>query len=555
MIRLLRRRPAPPPPPRLIERFAGPLEGPVALLFEEPSAGRLIADRHGRILRASAMLRQMAGPTLDLSPGTPLLLLFAAAERDAAWAALGPVLRGQAGGSPGRGVTAQLAAGAPEPATVAVTAAAIREANGAASGGLLSLRDVSAQTRLEAQLAHAQRLQAAGQLAGGVAHDFNNLLTAILGAADALAALDGLAAEAREDIAQIRASAARGSALTRHLLAFGRQQMLQPRALSVNEVLTGMAGLLRRLLGSRVRLDLVLEAPGPTVRADPTALDQVLLNLAVNARDAMPDGGTLTLRSGHITLHRPLLRGAETIPPGRYVMIEVQDTGTGIAPDILPHIFEPFFTTRREQGGSGLGLATVHGIVRQSDGFLGVESTPAVGTRMRVYLPRRDAEETAIPALPGAAAAPAAKPAPPRLPGTAAGVVLLVDDEPSVRRVAERALTRHGWQVLAAESAEAALALLDGALPPLAAVVTDLVMPGQDGAALVRTLRARLRRPDLPAILASGYAAEEVRRELLAAPGAEATAFLAKPYEIDELLAGLQAVAARRADRHGHTEP
>lgn len=553
MIRLLHRRRTPPPPaPRLIERFAGVLEPPVALLFEEPSAGRLIADRHGRLLRTSEMLRRMAGPTLDLSPGTPLLLLFAAAERDAAWAALGPVLRGQAGGSPCRGVTVRLAAGAPEPATVVVTAAAIREANGAASGALLSLRDVSEQTRLEAQLAHAQRLQAAGQLAGGVAHDFNNLLTAILGAADALAAQDGLAPDTREEIAQIRASAVRGSALTRHLLAFGRRQMLQPRALAVNDVLTGMAALLRRLLGSRVRLDLALERPGPSVRADPTALDQVLLNLAVNARDAMPEGGTLTLRSGHITLHRPLLREAETIPPGRYVMIEVQDTGIGIAPDILPHIFEPFFTTRREQGGSGLGLATVHGIVRQSDGFLGVESTPGLGTRVRVYLPRRDAEETAIPSLP-APAAPAPAPAA-AAAGAPAGLLLLVDDEPSVRRVAARALLRHGWQVMAAESAEAALALLDGAVPPpLAAVVTDLVMPGQDGAALVRAVRLRLGRPDLPAILVSGYAAEDVRRDL-AAPGTTATTFLAKPYDTADLVARLRAVAAAGADRHEHTQ-
>ena len=479
MIGLLRRRPrpAPPaPPPRLIEKLAAPLDPALALLFQEPSAGRLIADRHGRIVRASDMLRRFAGPAVDLSPGTPLLLLFPESEREAVWAELGPVLHGQARATPARAFAARLAGAGPEPMDVAITACAVREADGSASGALLSVRDMSAQARLESQLAHAQRLQAAGQLAGGVAHDFNNLLTAILGAADAIAATDGLAAETREEAAQIRASAERGGALTRQLLAFGRRQTLQPRVLAVNHVLTTMAGLLRRLVGSRVRLNLELEPSGLQVRADPTALDQVLLNLAVNARDAMPEGGVLTLRSGHMTLYRPLLRGPETIPPGRYVMIEVQDSGIGIAPEAMAHIFEPFFTTRREQGGTGLGLATVHGIVRQSDGFLGVESTPGKGTRVRVYLPRWDAGEMAIPAPP---ALPA--PAGPALPAPG-GTVLLVDDEPAVLRVAARALTRHGWQVLAADSAESALDLLAADPPPaLAAIVTDLVMPGQDG--------------------------------------------------------------------------
>ena len=542
-MRLLRRRARPAaPPPQLIERLAGKPDPALALLFQEPSAGRLVVDRHGRMLRASDTLRRMVGAAIDLSPGTPLLLLFVEAERDAAWAELGPVLRGQARGGPARAFTAELAGAAPEPLIVAVTAAAVREADGSASGALLSLRDVSVQARLEAQLAHSQRLQAAGQLAGGVAHDFNNLLTAILGAADALASEPALGAEARDDLAQIRASAARGGALTRQLLAFGRRQTLQPQVLAVNDVLRGMAGLLRRLLGSRVRLELALDQPGLSVRADPMALDQVVLNLAVNARDAMPEGGVLTLHSGHMTLHRPLVRGPETIPPGRYVMIEVQDTGVGIPPDVLAHIFEPFFTTRREQGGTGLGLATVHGIVRQSDGFLGVESTPGTGTRLRVYLPRWDGGEVAIPALPAAAAGRTAAP-----PGAVCGTVLLVDDEPSVRRVAARALTRHGWQVLAAESAEAALALLETTPPPaLAAIVTDLVMPGQDGTALVRAVRARLGLPTLPAILVSGYAAEALRREVTAALGEAGTLFLPKPYDIAELAARLRELTAPR---------
>ncbi len=192
-----------------------------------------------------------------------------------------------------------------------------------------------------------------------------------------------------------------------------------------------------------------------------TALDQVLLNLAVNARDAMPQGGVLTLRTGHMTLYRPLPRGPETIPPGRYVMVEVADTGVGIPPELQPRIFEPFFTTRREQGGSGLGLATVHGIVRQSAGFLAVESEVGQGTRLRLYLPRWDGEAVAIPHPPAEAREPAPSLPPPPAP-CARGLVLLVEDEPVVRRVAERALGRAGWQVLAAECGEEALALLAG---------------------------------------------------------------------------------------------
>jgi two-component system cell cycle sensor histidine kinase/response regulator CckA len=542
VIGFLRRRPpsVPQVSTRLIDRLAGPLDPALALLFQEPSAGRLIVDRHGRLLRASEALQRMAGTAFDLSPGMPILLLFAPEERDAVWIELSPVLRGQTRPAPSRPFSARLAGSGTEPLTVAVTASPVREADGAGSGAMLTVRDITAQAQLEAQLAHSQRLQAAGQLAGGIAHDFNNLLTAILGATEAVAAQEGLSTEAQEELAQIRASAERGATLVRQLLAFGRQQTLQPRVLAVNDVLSGIAAMLRRLLGSRVRLELALEQPGPHIRVDPTALDQVLINLAVNARDAMPQGGVLTLRSGHITLYQPLPRGPETIPPGRYVMIEVQDTGTGIAPENLPRIFEPFFTTRREQGGTGLGLATVHGIVRQSDGFRGVESEPGTGTRLRVYLPRWEGTDVMIPAPP-AAKPPLGAPMPAQR-----GTVLLVEDEPTVRQVTERALRRLGWQVLAAESAEEALTLLDGAPAPLllAAVVTDLVMPGQNGATFVRALRERLGMPELPAILVSGYATEGIQQEVMATLGTAGTLFLPKPYEIVTLAAKIAEVTA-----------
>jgi two-component system, cell cycle sensor histidine kinase and response regulator CckA len=552
MIELLTRRrapPATPPAPRVIDGLAGPLDPVAALLFQDPSAGRLVVDRHGRILRASDALRRLLGPTADLAPGAPLTGLLAPEDRESAWRELAPVLRGHAISAPARVLSLRLVGPLGEALTVSVTAAPVREADGTASGTLLAVQDMSQQARLEAQLAHSQRLQAAGQLAGGIAHDFNNLLTAVIGGADALAGRCAEDAEAEAEVALIRAGAERGAALVRKLLAFGRQQTLQPRPLAINDVIAEISAVLRRLLGGGVRLEAALEEPGRWVRADPTALDQVLVNLAVNARDAMSQGGVLTLRTGHVTLFRPLLRGPETVPPGRYVMIEVQDTGVGIAPEVLGRIFEPFFTTKRDRGGSGLGLAVVHGIVRQSDGFLGVESEVGRGTRVRVYLPEWDAGEVTIPPTPAETAPP--PPPPPaaaHAPVPAArGTVLLVEDEPSVRRIAARALGRQGWTVLEAESAEEALDMMSREPRRVAAVVSDLLLPGQDGAQLVRALRHRLGMPRLPAILASGYAAEDVRGEVAEALGEAGTRFLAKPYDMRDLGALLLALTAEAA--------
>ncbi len=325
-----------------------------------------------------------------------------------------------------------------------------------------------------------RRLRVVGQLAGGIAHDFNNLLTAILGAADAILGRAETPTETAADAQQIRRGVERGAALVRQLLAFSRQQTLQPRIVAVNAAIEDAAHLLRRLLGAKIALAIALEQPGRHVKVDPGQLDQVLLNLAVNARDAMADGGTLTLASGHATLYRPRLAGTETIPPGRYVTITVEDSGVGIPEAVLPRIFEPFFTTKRapgssglgragqrangrgsngqgrigqgvvELGGTGLGLSTVLGIVRQSGGFLEVASQVGVGTRVVVYLPRHTAAATA--------AATSRRPGPAATGG--GRVVLVVEDEAPVRLVLARALTRAGWRVLAAETAESALEML-----------------------------------------------------------------------------------------------
>lgn len=520
----------------LLEALAAPQDRMAALLLDDAAGPAVVVDNQGRVVRANAMLLQVLSEAGRPARGGLIDPVFAAASREAAIAELRPVLLGRLQGARSFATTLATQDGGQE---VRALVLPLREEGAVVTGALLRFTDISAQRQLEAQLAHSQKLQATGQLAGGIAHDFNNLLTAMIGAADSIIEREQVG-ETMEDARQIRDSADRGAALVRQLLAFGRQQTLQPSILAVNNVIESVSTLLRRLLGSSIRLELALETPGRQVRADPTQLDQVLINLAVNARNAMPQGGVLRLRSGHISLFRPLVHGAEVIPPGRYVMIEVQDTGVGIPPDVLPRIFDPFFTTRRESGGSGLGLSTVHGIVRQSDGFLAVESTLGVGTSVRIYLPRWDgADAIGVPRLP----LRAAPEAPPRMaapePASVGGTLLLVDDEDALRKLATRALTRAGWQVLPACSGEAALDLMrariDAGAPPIDVVVSDMMMPGMDGGALLREVRALLGRDDLPGLMVSGFAQSELRDGLRA----EHTAFLAKPHSLRELVSAV----------------
>ncbi len=528
------------PPRRRLDRLAAPRGQAAALLgvmFDLDTVALAVLDREGRILRASAGFRRLVADTGASLPASALAL-FAPAEREALGRDFAAALGGDLDAARRRATLL-----GPTPRRVEIGCAPLREADGTVSGLALSLFDLSSIHGLEEEVSHVRKLQAVGLLAGGIAHDFNNLLTAIGGAAEAAAeeAASGAA------IVEIESAVARGAALVRQLLAFARQQTLQPEIVAVNDAVRSIAAMLMRLLGRNIVLTLELEEPGRHVRVDPSQLDQVLVNLAINARDAMPEGGRLTLASGHLTLLTQKTIGAETIPPGRYVTLTVADTGHGIAPEQLGRIFEPFFTTKRDAGGSGLGLATVHGIVRQSGGFLIVESAPGAGTRVHIHFPRVAAPLVVAPkaVAPEAVIPEAVIPeAPPVMaaPGREedAATVLLVEDEAPVRRLAERALRRRGFAVRAADSAEAALALLeDGTRPDL--VVSDVMMPGMDGPALLATLRRRW--PDLPAILVSGYAAQGARRAL----AEEEAIFLAKPYTLAALAEAVTQSLKRRA--------
>ena len=514
----------------MIDRLRDRLDPLTALLFDAPDTGIIAVDRAGRIVRANAWLRRRLHSDADPRPSVAVRDLFVPADRDRVRAFLDDAASGARSADP---LTARMPAADGTEMPVRLTAQLLREPDQAISGLLLRVSDQSGAERLEAELAHGQKLRAVGQLAAGIAHDFNNLLTAISGSAEAALERPGLDAETLADLRRIAMAGERGSALVRQLLASSRRQPLQPRVVAVNDAVRALAELLPRMLGRVHRVALELEEPSRRVHVDPAQLDQVLVNLAMNARDAMPGGGTLTLRTGHRTLYRPLPDGPETIPPGRYVVIEAADTGTGIPPDVLPHIFEPFFTTRRQSGGSGLGLATVHGIARQSGGFVTVDSVVGRGTTIRLYLPRHEGEP-AEEGPPASADAPAARRADPVAVPRLRGTVLLVEDEGAVRTLAERALRQAGWRVIAVESAEAALEQA-GAAGSLELMISDIVLPGLDGQALLGRLRARW--PRLPAILVSGYAESAVTGDL----AADGVTFLPKPYGLRTLLAAADA--------------
>lgn len=513
-------------PPRLIDRLASPDDDMLRLLVHQAANGIAIIDRHARLVRVNRALRRMVGTACDLSSGANALGIFSRPRRDEVWEELGPVLLGA---RPPRTFISMVPGkdGVCEH-TVDVSAVALREADGLVSGVILHLSDISVQTRLEAQLAQGLKLQALGQFTSGIAHDFNNLLMAMIGAADEVLARGPCDDGTRSDLQLIRTSGERGASLVRELLAFGRQQPLLLRTLPVNQAVSALSHLLLRLLGSSIDLLLALGEAELTVRVDPGPLDQVLVNLVVNARNAMPDGGVVTVTTGHVVLDDSWAWDGDAMAPGRYVTIEVSDTGVGIPPHVLPRIFDPFFTTRGEQGGSGLGLSTVHAIIRRFHGFLTVDSRSGVGTTMRVYLPRHDAPVADID-LDGD---------PARVTADEHGcrTLLLVDDEDGVRQLTARALTARGWHVVAANSAEDALDLLQGetGIGQLAIIVTDVMLPGMDGPALVQTLRKSA--PGLPALLTSGYGEEAIR----AALRDDNVRFLSKPYTLAALAAEVE---------------
>ncbi len=531
-------------------------------------------DRSGRIARANASFTRLFGTMprhgdegeLDGEGGTRAEpnLADSVADRSALEAGLARAASGLSEAEP---IEVQLTGPGGRSARVWLSpadGADAVQATDEAERVILYALDTTAQRQLEQQVAQAQKMNAVGQLAGGIAHDFNNVLQAIIGYSDLLLASHRPTDPAFQDIMQIKQNANRAAGLVRQLLAFSRRQTLRPEVMNVGEGLSELTLLLKRLLGERVALELKHGREIWPVKADVNQFEQVIVNLAVNARDAMPEGGKLMIRTENVTDPGPaaVADGRGGAPAGDHVLIEVRDTGQGIPPELMEKIFEPFFTTKEIGKGTGLGLSTVFGIVKQSGGTIDVQSKVSEGTAFRIYLPRHipAPEVDAAPAPPASASGPVApkqagtddafvlvgdktaagtpnrSPTLPRsrkpvADHTGQGTILLVEDEDPVRAVNSRALSARGYTVLEAASGLEALAIVREGRQTIDLVVSDVVMPEMDGPTLLREVRKH--EPDLKVIFVSGYAEDAFRKNL---PEGETFNFLPKPFSLKQLV-------------------
>ena len=531
---------------------------PFQRLFANAPVGIAVVDRFGRFVEANRATGELFGASPQELVGSELIGLLNEGERAAFSARLAAASDREAdrepieirlGSPPERVIVLLLSqldhqpgdssspAGGPSPAAAAPDAAPAAPGNPDTGGGLmLYFIDVTEQKNLEAQFVQSQKMQAVGQLAGGVAHDFNNLLTAMIGFCDLLLLRSRPGDPSFADIMQIKQNANRAANLVRQLLAFSRQQTLQPRVIDITDVLVELSHLLRRLIGENIELEFVHGRDLGLVKVDQGQLEQVVINLAVNARDAMPQGGRLTIRTANVHRPQPLRRGHEVMPAGDYMLIEVADTGIGISPDHLARIFEPFFSTKEVGSGTGLGLSTVYGIVKQTGGFVFVDSTPGAGTSFEIYLPRPQAGEGAA-----AGRADSAEPAVPKdLTGT--GTVMLVEDDDAVRMFGARALRNKGYRVIEAKSGETALELIDETAEKINLLITDVVMPQMDGPALIREVR-RID-PAIKVIFISGYTEDSFRQRL---DNDSEIHFLAKPFSLKQLAIKVKDVLGENA--------
>ncbi len=514
-------------------------------LFERAPTGIALLDFNGRVREANAAFERMVGIEDGIGDRS-LAELVSAEDRDEVERRIADLVRGTDNSTP---IEVRLADGADR--NLLLYLANLDAAQGDETGLAAHLIDTTEQKKLELQFAQAQKMQAVGQLAGGIAHDFNNILTAILGFCDLLLMRHQAGDQSFSDIMQVKQNANRATNLVRQLLAFSRQQTLTPRVLAITDVLAELTSLLRRLIGESIEFRLVHERDLWQVKVDQGPFEQVIINLAVNARDAMEGTGALTIRTENVRGAEWAGTGSELLPDGEFVLIEVKDAGCGISLEDSSKIFEPFFTTKDVGAGTGLGLSTVYGIVKQFSGYIFVDSQLGEGTTFYVFLPRyrpaddaeagaeaQDAAEAAdTTGEPGADSAGRENAIPRDLTGK--GTILLVEDEEAVRLFGARALRNKGYTVLEADSGDSALELLASCEERIDMLVTDVVMPRMDGP----TLMGHVRRsnPDIQVVFISGYAEDIFRDEL---ENDETINFLAKPFSIRELAAKVKEVMA-----------
>jgi PAS domain S-box-containing protein len=490
--------------------------------------GVVLQDANGKIVASNPAAETILGMTIDQLMGKTSL--------DPRWRSVRedgsdfpgtehPASIALATGQPVLGVVMGVHKPTGELSWVSVDAVPLRSDASPSGGVVVSFSDITERQRLHADLLQSQKMDSVGRLAGGIAHDFNNLLTAILGNGSMLAEIvDG---EAGEHVAEIQRAAERAAELTRQLLGFARKSILDPGDHLVNAIVTDMEPMIRRLVGAHIAVVINLDPAVGHVRVDRSQIDQVLLNLTVNARDAMADGGTLCIGTSMKTHFE--LDPAVQVDAERIAILSVRDSGVGMNADVRSHAFDPFYTTKPRGHGTGLGLATTHGIIAQSGGAITVDSVPGGGSTFAVYLPE---------------VKPVAAPAPvilARINPAGVGTVLLVEDEDAVREVARRILERAGYRVLHAPNANAALSVIGAGIDEIDLLVSDVVMPGMRGPEMYEVLRKR--RPDLPAIFLSGYADLADSTEGLPL----GSRFLAKPYTADQLIRLVQLALGKRA--------
>ena len=500
--------------------------------FADAPVGIALINRSGGLEEANRALGELFGAPLQALIGETLIGFVAEEDRRELESRLSEAAEGRTIARP---VDIRLTR--PRERSCVVFLSRLDGGEGGDGELMLHFIDVTEQKNLELQFAQSQKMQAIGQLAGGVAHDFNNLLTAMIGFCDLLLMRFRPGDPSFADIMQIKQNGNRAANLVRQLLAFSRQQTMQPRVLDIGDVLGELSHLLRRLIGENIELKLVHGRDLGLAKVDQGQLEQVIINLAVNARDAMAGGGTLTIRTANVAQATPFRRGAEIMPAGNYVLIEVADTGVGIPRENLERIFEPFFSTKKIGSGTGLGLSTVYGIVKQTGGFIFVDSAPGEGAVFRIYLPRHEAVE----GEPGARGEPLE--AAPGRDLTGIGTVMLVEDEDPVRIFGARALRNKGYKVLEAKSGEAALDLIRGTEEKIDLLITDVVMPRMDGPTLVRQVREI--HPEMKVIFISGYAEDAFRKRL---DSDAEIHFLPKPFTLKQLAGKVKEMISGEAD-------
>jgi two-component system cell cycle sensor histidine kinase/response regulator CckA len=505
--------------------------------FDHTPMAIATVDRTGSVVRANVRFAKLAQSLgLDAAANKSIFRAVNARDRGLLIAAINQAAEGQGDIKP---VEVMLEGAGERWGQFFVTP--VEQDERETEAAIIYLLETTERRALENQINQSQKMDMVGQLAGGIAHDFNNVLSAIMMANDFLLNAHKPTDPSFQDIMQIKQNATRAATLVRQLLAFSRRQTLRPQVLDLGEALSDLTMLLRRLIGEKVKLDLVHGRDLWPVKVDVSQFEQVIVNLAVNARDAMADGGKLTVRTANVTAEDSAQLAYKGLPAADYVRIDVVDTGTGIPPGIRDKIFEPFFSTKEVGKGTGLGLSTVYGIVKQTGGFVYVDSEAGVGTSFHIFLPRHHSEQE-VQAEPqaevasevrsgnGAAKAPAAEPRP-RADLTGQGTILLVEDEDGLRSLNARGLRSRGYSVIEAANGIEAMEALEAKEGAVDLVVSDVVMPEMDGPTLLRAMRGR--NPALKIIFVSGYAQDAFGGSL---PENEQFAFLPKPFTLTQLL-------------------